>query len=118
MHSHILLKASLDISNPLLTNIIFGKSFLIEWIRFNTMTMISEPIMHKFETEKNSKTNPGGISGIALLCESHVSMHTYPETNTIYADIFSCKELDKEKNIEFIKRYGTKDLDIELVFRY
>ena len=107
MHSHILLKASLDISNPLLTNIIFGKSFLIEWIRFNTMKMISEPIMHKFETEKNSKTNPGGIS-----------IHTYPETNTIYADIFSCKELDKEKNIEFIKRYGTKDLDIELVFRY
>ena len=32
MHSHILLKATLDASNPLLTNTVFGSSFLIEWI--------------------------------------------------------------------------------------
>ena len=36
-----------------------------------------------------------------------VSIHIYPETNTIYADIFSCKTLNKE-NIAFMKEYGAK----------
>ena len=101
MHSHILLKATLDASNPLLTNTVFGSSFLIEWIRTNGMNIIGKPVMHKFEIQKDCIDEPGGISGIALLCESHVSIHTYPEIQTIYADIFSCKILDKEKNLSF-----------------
>jgi S-adenosylmethionine decarboxylase len=117
MHSHILLKATLDISNPLLTNIVYGSSFLIEWIRLNDMNIISKPVMHKFETEKMCLNKPGGISGIALLCESHVSIHTYPETRTIYADIFSCRYLDKGKNIEFIKRYSPQTFDLQLLHR-
>ena len=117
MHSHILLKATLDISNPLLTNILYGSSFLIEWIRINSMKIINQPVMHKFETEKMCLNKPGGISGIALLCESHVSIHTYPETQTIYADIFSCRDLDKGKNIEFIIKYNPKSIDIKLIHR-
>ena len=117
MHSHILCKAILDVSNPLLTNIIFGNSFLINWIRCNNMTIIKEPIMHKFENNIIDEKKPGGISGMAILCESHVSIHTYPETNTIYADIFSCKTLNKEKNIAFMKEYGARNIDLELIFR-
>jgi len=117
MHSHILLKATLDASNPLLTNTVFGSSFLIEWIRMNGMNIIGKPVMHKFETQKDCVDKPGGISGIALLCESHVSIHTYPEIQTIYADIFSCKILDKEKNLSFIKRYEPKSIDFDLIFR-
>jgi S-adenosylmethionine decarboxylase len=81
------------------------------------MKIINQPVMHKFETEKMCLNNPGGISGIALLCESHVSIHTYPETQTIYADIFSCRDLDKGKNIEFIKKYNPKSIDIKLIHR-
>ena len=117
MHSHILLKATLDVSNPLLTNTVFGSSFLIEWIRTNGMNIIGQPVMHKFETEKDCVSKPGGISGIALLCESHVSIHTYPENQTIYADIFSCKKLDRDKNMAFINRYEPKSMDFELIFR-
>ena len=114
MHYHILFKATLDISNPLLTNIIFGSSFLIEWIKVNNLNNINEPLMHKFESQKNCLDKPGGISGLALLCESHVSIHTYPETQTIYGDLFSCKRLDKSRNIDFITKYEIKPQNIQI----
>ena len=75
----------------------FRKFFSYKLIKCNNMTIIKEPIMHKFEKNIIDEKKPGGISGMAMLCESHVSIHTYPETNTIYADIFSCKTLNKEK---------------------
>ena len=119
MHYHILFKATLDTCNPLLTNILFGNSFLIEWIKVNNLNIINQPIMHKFNSQKNCLDKPGGISGIALLCESHVTIHTYPETQTIYGDLFSCKYLDKQQNIDFINKYQIKsqNLDFHLILR-
>ena len=39
-------------------------------------------ISHKFE--------PQGVTGIALLAESHISIHTWPESNYSAVDIFTC----------------------------
>ncbi len=38
------------------------------------------------------KFNTGGITLIALLSESHVSIHTYPEYNSTFIDAFTCGE--------------------------
>ena len=41
-------------------------------------------ITHKFE--------PQGITGLALLAESHISIHTWPEHGYAAVDVFTCGE--------------------------
>ena len=114
---HILIKAIFDKSNPLLTNTCTGLDFLNQWICINNMTLLKQPIIHKFETQQKDLSLEGGYSGVALLCESHVSIHTYPETGTIYADIFSCKELDTKKNHDYILQFYPINVNIKKIHR-
>ena len=51
---------------------------------------------HKFE--------PQGVTSLAMLAESHLSIHTWPETGVAKCDIFTCG--DKclpEKAVEYMK---------------
>jgi S-adenosylmethionine decarboxylase len=34
--------------------------------------------------------DPQGVTVLALLSESHASMHTYPEVKAIFVDVFTC----------------------------
>lgn len=34
--------------------------------------------------------NPGGVTGVAVLAESHISIHTWPERAYAAVDIFTC----------------------------
>jgi S-adenosylmethionine/arginine decarboxylase-like enzyme len=52
--------------------------------------------------------NYNGYTGIGILKESHISIHTYPEKNYMNVDFFSCRQLDKEKNTEFINNIFNK----------
>lgn len=36
------------------------------------------------------KFSPQGISGVAIIAESHISIHTWPEYNYAAIDIFTC----------------------------
>jgi len=53
---------------------------------------------HQFE--------PYGVTGIILLAESHVSVHTWPEKNFVAVDIFTCgKEGNAELGFEILCKY-------------
>jgi S-adenosylmethionine decarboxylase len=39
------------------------------------------------------KFNPQGISGIVIIAESHISIHTWPEYNVASVDIYTCGEV-------------------------
>lgn len=45
-----------------------------------------------------------GISGVAILGESHISIHTWPEYAYAAVDIFMCGSLDPRKAIPVLKR--------------
>lgn len=48
-------------------------------------------------------TPNGGISGVAVLAESHISIHSWPENGYAALDVFMCGEADPHKTIEVIQ---------------
>lgn len=56
--------------------------------------------LHQFELN-------GGITGIALLAESHISIHTWPEDGYAAVDIFTCGLANPECAIPVIERAFT-----------
>ena len=48
-------------------------------------------------------TPNGGISGVAVLAESHISVHTWPERGYAAFDIFMCGDAQPEKAIPILK---------------
>ncbi len=45
-----------------------------------------------------------GVTGVALLSESHATFHTYPEYEYVAMDIFSCGSADPEEVLASIAR--------------
>jgi S-adenosylmethionine decarboxylase len=45
----------------------------------------------------------GGVSGVVVLAESHISIHTWPERNFAALDVFMCGECDPYKVIPFLQ---------------
>ncbi|MBN8532089.1 MAG: adenosylmethionine decarboxylase [Alphaproteobacteria bacterium] len=48
-------------------------------------------------------TPNGGISGVAVLAESHISVHTWPEKGFAAFDVFMCGDAEPEKAIPVLK---------------
>ena len=45
----------------------------------------------------------GGITGVAILAESHISLHTWPERDYIALDIFLCGARNATPALEYLK---------------
>jgi S-adenosylmethionine decarboxylase proenzyme len=59
-------------------------------------TLVDEAF-HQFE--------PEGVSGVLLIAESHLSVHTWPEDGFAAVDIFTCgEEMDAEVAVHFLER--------------
>lgn len=48
-------------------------------------------------------TPNGGISGVAVLAESHISIHTWPECGYAALDVFMCGEANPHATIEILR---------------
>ncbi len=49
-------------------------------------------------------TPNGGISGVAVLAESHISIHTWPEHGYAALDVFMCGDAEPHRTIEVMRR--------------
>lgn len=49
-------------------------------------------------------TPNGGISGVAVLAESHISVHTWPERNFAAFDIFMCGDAEPHKALAALEQ--------------
>jgi len=49
-------------------------------------------------------TEGGGISGVAVLAESHISVHTWPERGYAAFDVFMCGDAEPKKALSVFKR--------------
>ena len=51
--------------------------------------------LHRFE--------PNGVSGVAVLAESHISVHTWPESNYAAFDVFMCGDTQPEVCVDIMR---------------
>lgn len=59
-----------------------------------------------------------GNTGVVLLAESHISVHTWPENNYAAFDIFMCGEINLNKALEVFQNACPKsELDIQILNR-
>ena len=71
-----------------------GKKALEEGVKEADSTLLKE-LTHQFE--------PYGVTALALLAESHVSLHTWPEIGYIAVDMFTCGEhAEPEKACKYL----------------
>jgi len=77
----------------------------------------------------SNKFDPHGVTAIALLAESHISIHTWPESNYSAVDIFTCGQnmmpelasqylidslMDKEHSLRVIERDPPSSVSTEI----
>lgn len=53
--------------------------------------------------EESFKFSPQGFTGLLLLSESHISIHTYPESGYAAIDVFTCGGGMTQKAIDYLK---------------
>jgi S-adenosylmethionine decarboxylase len=70
-----------ECSSELLDNPVALKELLSEAVRRGGGTIVTD-VFHTF--------NPHGVSGVIVIAESHVAIHTWPEHRYAAVDIFSC----------------------------
>jgi S-adenosylmethionine decarboxylase len=59
-----------------------------------------------------------GITGVAILAESHISIHTWPETGFIALDVFMCGQCDARQSVEVLKaHFKPERMDIQEISR-
>lgn len=63
--------------------------------------------------------NPNGVSGVVVISESHLSVHTWPEYGYVALDIFTCGGSTKpEKAVEWaLRKFGATNVHITEVTR-
>ena len=82
---HLLLEL-LDCDFDAINSLEVVKSTLVEAAKLARATIV-DVVFHEF--------NPFGISGVVVIAESHLSIHTWPEHRYAAVDIFSCGEVLK-----------------------
>jgi len=84
-----------DCSAKILNDLPELKRSLIEAAR-RSGALVVDSVFHRY--------NPQGLSGIVVIAESHLSIHTWPEYNYAAIDCFTCgTSVDPYKAIEYLK---------------
>ncbi len=80
----------------LLNDTDFIRETMVEAARISGATIVGE-VFHRF--------NPHGVSGVVVIAESHLAVHTWPEYDYAAVDLFTCGEdVDPQRGFDYICR--------------
>lgn len=59
-----------------------------------------------------------GYSGIVMLAESHIALHTFPDSDYVFIDIFSCRHFDVDQAVSlFVEVFKPKHIVRNVIAR-
>ena len=59
-----------------------------------------------------------GVTGVLVLAESHISIHTWPEIDFCAIDVFMCGDCDAENAVEPLKKaFGPSKFNVRILNR-
>ena len=62
--------------------------------------------------------SPQGISGVAVLAESHISVHTWPEAEYAAFDVFMCGDADPWKAVDILRAaFNADEIKVDELLR-
>ena len=72
---------------------------------------VGEPLWHKFP-------GPGGVTGLVLLAESHLTVHTFPEHGSLCLNLFCCRPRPGWDFAEHLReRFGAELVQVRALTR-
>src|SRR5215469_13687635 len=111
---HLMIDGS-DCDTQKLADRAFIEQILNEFPDAIGMTKIGGPHIFDYQAPDPAYS---GVSGIVIIAESHIAIHTFPALNYFTADVFSCRDFDPEEAIEYITRaFDVKRMDRILLQR-
>lgn len=79
------------------------------------MTKIMPPYVFTYH---GTVEDDWGVSGVVLIAESHISIHSFPEKGFVTLDIFSCRDFDVDAAIEyFCSVFNPESYEKQLLMR-
>ena len=61
-------------------------------------------LFHHFHSFESNDQTPAGVTGVVLLAESHITIHTWPERRFAAVDLFLCGATHPERALARIER--------------
>jgi S-adenosylmethionine decarboxylase len=98
-----------DVSAELLGSIDFWKEILIDGAKKSGATVLSDHFHHFGDGY--------GLTGVIVLAESHISIHTWPEKNYAAIDVFVCGTCDPEVAVDHITSRLNSIVKKDLIYR-
>jgi S-adenosylmethionine decarboxylase len=98
----------------------YWETLLSDLVASIGMTTLSPPFVYPSVCENPAWSPPvaSGLSGFIVLAESHLSFHSFVESEFCFLDVFSCKSFDTEAVKAFLAdRLGARDFNVQLVQR-
>jgi S-adenosylmethionine decarboxylase len=99
-----------SVDSLLLDNLPQIETIFLESLNNSGATYINH-FFHKF--------SPQGVSGVVVIAESHLSIHTWPEDGYAALDVFTCgsKEIGDKIVQNLVKSFKTDDYSITYIMR-
>ena len=96
--------------SKILDNLELLEQYLEEAVRLSGATIVRS-VFHRY--------NPQGVSGVVVIAESHLSVHTWPEYAYAAVDFFACGEsVDPYQALNYIKNtLGSQSTQINEIKR-
>ncbi len=84
-----------DCDRAILDDVAAMEQHLTEAARLSGATIV-QSVFHRY--------NPQGVSGVVVIAESHVSLHTWPEYGYAAIDFFTCGDrVDPYKALDYLR---------------
>ncbi len=81
------------------------------------MKKLSEPVV--YYAKGNDIKDPGGWTGVVVIEESHISIHTFPKRGFVSIDVYTCRNgMDTEFITQFFREvFLLNDLEVNFLKR-